>query len=375
MKKTTCLFSLVGVLMLLGPVTGFGPVAQAGNSDHFDIFMRHLDEGVEMGRYRFDVPQWEFGDRAGYRCAWAFLTSGGQRVARVQFDRGQTYTQVNDAFGVENNNDFSQCLPEDQETEVKSKPTGLGDTIVDFRMGGATVWSMTFPATSPTDSDTWWEVEEADSGEVELEMYWRTEVAAIATLSSLAEGQLTFSVRSTSSPVISSFSPSSGGAGTSVDILGANFTGATNVAFNGTPAAFSLESSGEISATVPSGATTGLITVTTPAGTASSAASFTVGASLTHQSSVSLRLSGHLIASGTVRTPDGAAQCLAGRTVDVQRSVNSGWNTVGSDVTGNAGSYRIHLNDREGRYRAVVRRATLANGETCLNAVSPRRAY
>jgi hypothetical protein len=366
------MLSLVGVLMLLGPVTGFGPAAQAGNSNYFDIFMQNLDAGVTMGEFRFDVPQWEFGDRAGYRCAWAFLTSGGQRVARVQFDRGQTYTLVNDRFGVENNNDFSQCLPEGQDTEVKNKPSGLGDTVVDFRMGGATVWSMTFPATSPTNSDTWWEVEEADSGDVEVEMYWQDEVAAIATLSSLAEGQLTFDVHSTSSPVINSFSPSSGGVGTSVDIQGANFTGASSVRFNGTSAAFTFESSDELSATVPSGATSGTITVTTPSGTATSAGTFTVGASLTHQSSVTLRLSGHLIASGSVRSPDGAG-CLAGRTVDVQRSTNNGWNTVGTDVTGNAGSYRIHLNDRAGRYRSVVRRATLADGETCLSGTSPRR--
>jgi hypothetical protein len=321
------------------------------------------------------VPQWEFGDRAGYRCAWAFLTSGGQRVARVQFDRGQTYTQVNDAFGVENNNDFSQCLPEDQETEVKPKPSGLGDTVVDFRMGGSTIWSMTFPATSPTSSDTWWELEEADSGEVEIEMYWKTEVAAIATLTSLSEGQLTFDVHSTSSPVINSFSPSSGGVGTSVDIQGANFTGASSVRFNGTSAAFTFESSDELTATVPSGATSGPITVTTPAGTATSAGSFTVGASLTHRSTISLRLSGHLIASGDVGSPDGASSCLAGRTVRIQRSTNNGWNNVGSDVTGNAGGYRVNLNNRAGRYRAVVNSETLMSGETCMRGVSPRRTY
>jgi hypothetical protein len=292
----------------------------------------------------------------------------------VQFDRGQTYTQVNDQFGDESSNDFSQCLPQDQETEVKPKPAGLGDTIVDFKLAGATVWSMTFPATSPTSADTWWEVEEADSGEVEIEMYWKTEVAAIATLSSLAEGQLTFAVRSTAGPLISSFSPTSGGGGTSVDIVGANFTGATNVSFNGTPAVFSLESSGEISATVPSAATSGPITVTTPAGTATSAASFTVGAPITHESTVSLRLSGHLIAAGSVGSV-GAPECRVGRTVDIQRSTNTGWNTVGSDVTGNAGGYRLSLSNREGRYRAVVRRETLMNGETCLSDTSARRTY
>ncbi len=233
---------------------------------------------------------------------------------------------------------------------------------------------MTFPATSPTNSDTWWELEEAGDGEVQVEMYWKTEVAAIATITSLSEGQLSLDARSTTSPVINSFSPTAGGSGTSVDIQGANFTGVTSVAFSGTPAEFSFESSDEISATVPSGATSGPITVTTPAGTATSAGTFTVGASLTHESTVSLRLSGHLVASGSVGS-NGAPECRAGRTVDVQRSTNSGWNTVGSDVTGNAGGYRISLSNREGRYRAVVRRETLVNGETCLSDTSARRTY
>jgi hypothetical protein len=82
----------------------------------------------------------------------------------------------------------------------------------------------------------------------------------------------------TGGPSITSFSPSGGAVGTTVSIYGAGFTGATAVRFHGTASAFDVVDDDEIEATVPAGATTGQITVVTPAGSATSASSFTVGA-------------------------------------------------------------------------------------------------
>jgi hypothetical protein len=80
-----------------------------------------------------------------------------------------------------------------------------------------------------------------------------------------------------SNPVsVSSFSPTSGDPGTAVTINGTGFTGTTQVRFNQAAASFSVISSQQIQATLPAGATTGPITVTAPAGTASSTSSFTV---------------------------------------------------------------------------------------------------
>ncbi len=61
--------------------------------------------------------------------------------------------------------------------------------------------------------------------------------------------------------------PTSGKVGKAVIILGNNLTGATAVSFNGTPAAFIVKSSTEITTKVPAGATTGTVQVTTPSGT------------------------------------------------------------------------------------------------------------
>ncbi len=79
-------------------------------------------------------------------------------------------------------------------------------------------------------------------------------------------------------PTITTFSPSSGGVGTSVVINGTNFTGATAVTFNGTPAAsFVVNSSTQITAVVATGTSTGIVAVTTPSGSANTTGSnFTV---------------------------------------------------------------------------------------------------
>ncbi|HMC71166.1 MAG TPA: S8 family serine peptidase, partial [Mycobacteriales bacterium] len=80
----------------------------------------------------------------------------------------------------------------------------------------------------------------------------------------------------TPAPTISSFSPSSGGVGTTVTVNGTNFTGATSVKFNGQAASFSVISSTQISASVPNCSSSGQISVTTAGGTATSAGSFSV---------------------------------------------------------------------------------------------------
>jgi hypothetical protein len=59
----------------------------------------------------------------------------------------------------------------------------------------------------------------------------------------------------------------SGQVGQTIMILGQGFTGTTGVSFNGTAASFNVMSDTFLKAVVPSGATSGSISVTTPGGT------------------------------------------------------------------------------------------------------------
>ena len=80
------------------------------------------------------------------------------------------------------------------------------------------------------------------------------------------------------------FTPSSGSASTIVKIFGTGFSATATqdtVAFNGLPANVTSASVTEIVTAVPSGATTGPITVTTPSGSVKSTEFFTVGRSQT----------------------------------------------------------------------------------------------
>lgn len=70
--------------------------------------------------------------------------------------------------------------------------------------------------------------------------------------------------------------PATGKAGSTVTILGTNLTGATSVTFNGTSATFVVSRATAIQATVPDGATTGSVEVSTPGGTLTSNVLFRV---------------------------------------------------------------------------------------------------
>ena len=80
-------------------------------------------------------------------------------------------------------------------------------------------------------------------------------------------------------PAITTFLPIGGCQGApGIVITGTNFTGTTEVKFNGVSASYAVNNPTQITATVPLSATTGTISVTTPASTATSSSSFTVNA-------------------------------------------------------------------------------------------------
>ena len=101
-------------------------------------------------------------------------------------------------------------------------------------------------------------------------------------------------------PAVSGFSPSSGPVGTKVTISGSGFGGATSVTFGSAAASFTVASPTSITATAPSGGN-GQITVKTPAGSATSAGSFSVTTAQTPDYTISAApTSASVRAGGTV---------------------------------------------------------------------------
>jgi len=93
------------------------------------------------------------------------------------------------------------------------------------------------------------------------------------------DGTFTTTVALKVTPKITGFTPTSDIRGHSVEIDGYNFSGATKVAFGTVavpPLGYTVVSPNEIDATIPNTAVTGKITVTTPAGSGTSADTFTV---------------------------------------------------------------------------------------------------
>lgn len=202
-----------------------------------------------------------------------------------------------------------------------------------------------------------------------------------------AAGQKTsatsFTIATAPLPTIASFTPAFGPVGTSVKITGTNFSGTVSgatfttnsVKFNTTTATtFHVDSATQITATVPTGATTGKISVTTPGGTATSATNFTV--STVHSRSVTLSLKRHLVAKGVVSVGDGFTACVASVPVKIQRRVSGSWKNVGSTTTTATGSYSKKLKDKTGKYRAKAPKVTLNAGvDICKGAKSPARTH
>ena len=148
-------------------------------------------------------------------------------------------------------------------------------------------------------------------------------------------------------PAITGFTPTSGPAGTSVTVTGTDFTGATTVTFNGAAATFSVATAEQLTATVPVGAASGPIAVTTPVGTGSSASPFlvtipvftpTVALKLNGLRSGAIRLGKRVTAKGKV-TPTSLAGSKV--TLTVQKKSGRRWATVKSTARtiGATGSY------------------------------------
>ncbi len=164
-------------------------------------------------------------------------------------------------------------------------------------------------------------------------------------------------------PTITSFSPASGNVGTVVAITGTNLLGVSAVKFNGTTATFTTSTATSVSATVPTGATTGKITVTTPGGTATSLTDYTVTTAPVART-VTFGFEPHSRVSGTV-TVSGLAACRSLVPVVIQKQNGGSWKWVDTTATTKSGSYKTYIPPSGGNFRAKINKITLVNGVVC----------
>lgn len=117
-------------------------------------------------------------------------------------------------------------------------------------------------------------------------------------------------------PTLTGFTPAKGSVGASVTLTGTALGGVTAVGFDGRAAnVFKAVSDTQVTATVPAGAASGLIVVTTPAGTAVSAVPFTVTEKVTPRPTLS---------PSSSRGGSGGSANSSGSTSSGVRSTSSG---------------------------------------------------
>jgi hypothetical protein len=180
---------------------------------------------------------------------------------------------VTTPFGTSTSSDSFTVTPEPPVVCCSDPTSGPVGTTVDI-MGGnfAGATSVTFNGTADPD----FVVNSPTDITAHVPAGATTGPISVTTPGGTASTGGSFTVTPPPPPTIGSFTPTSGPVGTSVDIQGTNFTGATSVMFNGAAASYTVNSPTSITARVPSGATTGSIAVTTPFGTVSSSSAFTV---------------------------------------------------------------------------------------------------
>ncbi|OFW77367.1 MAG: hypothetical protein A2Z48_10745 [Actinobacteria bacterium RBG_19FT_COMBO_70_19] len=244
-----------------------------------------------------------------------------------------------------------------------SGPVGTSVVITGTNLSGAT--EVKFKNTSATS----FAVNSATQITAVVPSGAMTGKISVTTPGGTASSATNFTVTAAGSPTIVSFSPTSGSVGTGVTITGTNLTGTTSVAFNGTSASFTVNSSTQITATVPPLATTGPITATNPNGTGTSATDFTVLLTR-HPRAISLDLRRHLVARGFVTTSEDFSACYTGVPVKIQHRVSGTWRTIDSTITDGDGFYRARTADLSVRYRAKASKVTIGS-DVCVRAISP----
>jgi len=216
------------------------------------------------------------------------LNFSGRNAGNISFDLAQVNNSTGDRIGT-----LLVYTSPDGTTWTTLSGTGLPYTVTNNVAGSASI-SLPLPASLN------------NAATAKIRFYYYNGPTAGVTGSRPKISLDNLLVTSTSAglvlPVINSFTPTSGLPGDLITITGTDFTGATAVKFNNVAASvFSVDSATQITATVPTGATTGTISVTTPNGTGTSLGTFTIPAlTLSAPSSMNEGVSG---STGTISIP------------------------------------------------------------------------
>jgi hypothetical protein len=313
-------FGMVLTLVGLVAVPAAAVPGPEPGSHNFAIIFNNLDEHALVDEIDFHTASgWDFGDRGAYSCAWVEHFTDGALDFIMTFDRvlGVDYMQVNDRYGVESSNDCGSA--DDGEAVFDGSDHFPHGTTLTFSRDGQVFESLDMFR----GCDSGYYTPGDEPGEAWL--WWdpdgpqETEHGLGNCNGGPEEPEAVIRIQ-----VVS------GAEGVSVctadrmdgDVCGAPGSGSPN-----------------------------------------------------HTSAITLELSGRLKASGSVRSLDGTAACERGRKVSIQRRASGRWKTVGRDRTSNTGHYADQIQHRDGLYRARVSAATLANGDTCREAVSGKRSF
>ncbi len=157
-----------------------------------------------------------------------------------------------------------------------SGPVGTSVTITGTNFTGATAVSFNNTAAAS------YTVNSATQITATVAASSTTGAVRVTTFGGTATSSTNFTVTA-SIPTITSFTPTTGPAGTVVTIIGTNFTGATLVKINTASASYTVNSATQITATVATGTPIGIgpITVTANGNIATSSTNFTVTAAAT----------------------------------------------------------------------------------------------
>jgi hypothetical protein len=236
-------------------------VATTGKNNVDNVEQVYLAAPTQAGTYTITVSR--DGTLTTSSQAYALVVTGGANV------------EINPPPVV------NLTAPPNGQTVLPAASVALVATATDLALGGGAgvVSSVSFyvgETLISTDSSSPYEgtwTAPATSGEYVLTARATDSEGAVGTSAPVKQ----FVLSGSGAPGISSLSPTSGAVGSVVTITGSNFAEVTNVRFNGFEAAtFTVDSLTQITATVPSTANTGPVTVVTANRGTATGPSFTV---------------------------------------------------------------------------------------------------